>query len=77
VETSSIEEEVGQDLELHVINMDDFCMLLAIQITPIDKKRRDTVENYDLFVKTEEGLKKVSRVFIEFEEEINDSFKKE
>lgn len=68
---SSEDFEEGESLSLHVLMPDELAMLMAIQRDPREEvgrsKKRE--REFELYVRTEDGIKRVSRVFVELDED--------
>lgn len=61
--------EVGEGLCLYRLDVDELGMLLAVAVDPREKEKRGETGSHLLYVKTDEGLLKVRRVFVELESE--------
>lgn len=70
-------DEIEDNLSLFVVDIDDMGALLSVETRGEDRRRVENLEKYALFIRTEDGMRRVKRLFLEFDDEFNDFLDKE
>lgn len=65
----------GDEISLYPVSLEELGALLSVPSDVKARRKDPAIEPYFLYIRTDEGLRKVARIFVEFDESFEQALK--